>query len=226
MDMESAPPDRPLEIIVASFVAHALLLLAAAHAVPPLDDLETPAGAADQQYLLHVFTTASQDPEEDAPPVEGVTRIDPDDEERALSRCGEHRGGSMGDPAAEHTGFRYGVQGPADNPDPHLAQRVSSADAWDWQIGLSRPGGWGGDPGAPTVIWGRDDSLGTDAASARGNVWGEGLGAAAGSPGAGVGWRRLCETCGATGRGRDDGRTAPGGAVGTESAAMLARLPR
>ena len=55
-------------------------------------------------------------------------------------------------------------------------------------------------------------------------MWGEGYGVSAGSPGAGVGRKRLCETCGDEGRGawreREHRMTAGGGLTGTEAASL------
>ena len=42
-----------------------------------------------------------------------------------------------------------------------------------------------GDPDAPTAPWGRADSLGTDATSARGRLWGEKIAPAKGDGGGG-----------------------------------------
>ena len=52
-------------------------------------------------------------------------------------------------------------------------------------IGLLNSGA-GGDPNAPTAPWGRDDSLGNDAISARGNMWGDEIGDAFGAGGLGL----------------------------------------
>jgi hypothetical protein len=56
-------------------------------------------------------------------------------------------------------------------------------------------------------------------------MWGDEIGVAFGSPGAGIGRDELCDTCGDSGLGRhrdDDLPTAPGGATGTERAPRLA----
>ena len=52
-------------------------------------------------------------------------------------------------------------------------------------IGLLNTGG-GGDPNAPTAPWGREDSLGTDPLSARGNMWGDAIGDSFGAGGLGL----------------------------------------
>jgi hypothetical protein len=52
-------------------------------------------------------------------------------------------------------------------------------------IGLINVGG-GGDPNAPTAPWGREDSLGQDPLSARGNMWGDSIGDSFGAGGLGL----------------------------------------
>ncbi len=94
--------------------------------------------------------------------------------------------GSMGKPNTNLTGNRYGVQGPADNPDLHIARQAALRDAAEFgMIGLLNSGA-GGDPNAPTAPWGRDDSLGTDPLSARGNMWGNDIGESFGAGGLGL----------------------------------------
>ncbi|NUP07830.1 MAG: AgmX/PglI C-terminal domain-containing protein [Polyangiaceae bacterium] len=81
---------------------------------------------------------------------------------------------------------RYGVKGPADNPDPHIARQAALRDAAEFgMIGLLNSGA-GGDPDAPTAPWGRDDSLGNDPLSARGNMWGDAIGDSFGAGGLGL----------------------------------------
>jgi hypothetical protein len=65
-------------------------------------------------------------------------------------------------------------------------------------IGLLNSGA-GGDPDAPTAPWGRDDSLGTDPLSARGNMWGDSIGESFGA--GGLGLSGIGEGGGGTGEG-------------------------
>ena len=99
----------------------------------------------------------------------------------------------MGNPTTKATNKRYAVQGPKDNPDPHIARQAALREAMEFgMIGLLNTGA-AGDPNAPTAPWGRDTSLGTDDISARGNMWGDEIGDAfadageAEAAGAGVG---------------------------------------
>jgi len=57
---------------------------------------------------------------------------------------------------------RYGVQGPADNADPHAARQQALRESAEFgMIGLLNSGA-GGDPSAPTAPWGRDDAKPVD----------------------------------------------------------------
>lgn len=97
----------------------------------------------------------------------------------------------MGCPEGKRDG-RYGVMGPTDNPDPHLARVEAYRDATNW---LSFPWSVGpligidGDRNAPTAPFGRDDSLGTDAISAKGHLWGAEIAPAPGDRGLTPDWQ-------------------------------------
>ncbi len=89
--------------------------------------------------------------------------------------------GGMGAPSLAQTGQRFGVAGPADDPDPHIARAAALRDGAEFgMIGLLASGS-GGDPNAPTAPWGRDDSLGA------GPGFGVGHGGGAGSGLGGLG---------------------------------------
>jgi tetratricopeptide (TPR) repeat protein len=74
---------------------------------------------------------------------------------------------------------------PAPSASPEQA-RPDLRDAAEFgMIGLLNSGA-GGDPNAPTAPWGRDDSLGNDPMSARGNMWGDQIGSSFGAGGLGL----------------------------------------
>jgi hypothetical protein len=211
-----------------SCALHGGLLLAAAGSVPPLD--ETPLDFDRTVELVSFLPagTANAEPEEDEVRAVTAAESSPDGLERVDSRCDQTPGGSMGKPDAAHTHLHFGVQGPADNPDPHFARSTSSRGEWEYfSVSWARPldGWWGGELEAPVVFFGRDDSLGNDVRSARGNTWGDDLGAAFGSPGVGTGRRVLCDHCGGVGLGvgRWESGDSGGGTTGTESAAARLR---
>jgi Ca-activated chloride channel family protein len=94
--------------------------------------------------------------------------------------------GDTGGTPQKGSGNRYGVRGPADNADPHIARQAALRESAEFgMIGLLNAGA-GGDPNAPTAPWGRDDSLGNDPLSARGNTWGSEIGDADGQGGLGL----------------------------------------
>jgi hypothetical protein len=92
----------------------------------------------------------------------------------------------MGNPNTKDSGHKYGVQGPKDNADPHLAKQAALQEAAQFgMIGLISTMG-GGDPNAPTAPWGREESLGQDEKSARGNMFGDTIGDSFGAGGLGL----------------------------------------
>src|SRR5690606_22930733 len=116
-----------------------------------------------------------QAPEENADNKEGGTGTRAKGEE-----------GSMGKETSKDTNKRYAVQGPKDNPDPHIARQAALREAVEFgMIGLLNTGA-AGDPNAPTAPWGRETSLGMDDVSAMGNMWGDEIGDAYGAGGLGL----------------------------------------
>jgi hypothetical protein len=102
----------------------------------------------------------------------------------------------MGGYVSEADG-RYGVAGPADNADPHLARPVPGLGQQWWFDGnlgdptlvdpkppRARPGS-----SAPTAPFGRDTALATDPKNALGDMWGEELSDAWGENGLGLAGR-------------------------------------
>ena len=91
--------------------------------------------------------------------------------------------GGMGNPSSVELGHRRGIEGPLDNPDPHLARESALQQAAAFgMIGLLAADS-GGSPNALTAPWGREDSLGEDPKSALGNMWGDAIGDAVGAGG-------------------------------------------
>ncbi len=201
-----------------SLTGHALFLIAAALSAPSLHATEDDARTEEAIHMIHEALSAEA--EVDLAPHLDIAYRDANDRERVDSKCGAEDGGTSGDRTRPKAQGRYGVRGPADNPDPHVSREQNEALGSPYFPGLpSLRTSWGGDANAPTAPWGRDDSLGNDAASARAGMWGDEIAASLGSPGVGIGRRRLCETCGDSGRGveREVDFTAGGGATDTES---------
>jgi hypothetical protein len=168
-----------------SFLAHGGLIAAMAFFVPPLgltddEDLDKDALFLMQQYLK---AAAEREQEEKDPE---VVQDNSDNKEGGTGTRAKGEEGSMGNPTTKATNKRYAVQGPKDNPDPHIARQAALREAMEFgMIGLLNTGA-AGDPNAPTAPWGRDTSLGTDDISARGNMWGDEIGDAFGAGGLGL----------------------------------------
>jgi len=140
----------------------------------------------DQVRLIRQYLQAAAEKEQEAIETEQVAETNADNKEGGTGTRAKGEEGSMGNPNTRDTGKRYGVQGPADNPDPHIARQAALREAAEFgMIGLLNTGA-GGDPNAPTAPWGRETSLGNDPLSARGNMWGDSIGDAFGAGGLGL----------------------------------------
>lgn len=176
----------PLAFFGLSGAIHGGLLTAMFLFMPPLTNTEDGEMSADQQYLLQQMLNAAAEKELEEKETEQVTETNADNKEGGTGTRAKGEEGSMGNPTSSATNKRFAVKGPADNPDPHIARQAALRDATEFgMIGLLNSGA-GGDPDAPTAPWGRDDSSGTDALSARGNMWGDEIGDAYGAGGLGL----------------------------------------
>src|SRR6185436_13679047 len=162
------------------------MIAAMAFFVPPLgltDDEDVDKNAL---YLMQQFLNAAAERELEEKETEQVTEQDADNKEGGTGTRAKGEEGSMGKQDSKATNKRYAVQGPQDNPDPHIARQAALREAMEFgMIGLLNTGA-AGDPNAPTAPWGRDTSLGTDEVSAMGNMWGDEIGDAFGSGGLGL----------------------------------------
>lgn len=151
-----------------------------------------------------IKSDADEEEEQEKAPEE-VAESSADNKEGGTGTRAKGEEGSMGNPNAR--GSRFGVQGPAD--DSHMARQAALRDAAEFgMIGLMNAGA-GGDPNAPTAPWGRDDSLGSDPTSARGNMWGDGISDSFGGGGLGL------SGVGEGGGGRGEGEGIGLGTIGT-----------
>lgn len=161
-------------------------IAAMAFFVPPLgltDDEDVDKNAL---YLMQQFLNAAAERELEEKETEQVTEQDADNKEGGTGTRAKGEEGSMGKQDSKATNKRYAVQGPQDNPDPHIARQAALREAMEFgMIGLLNTGA-AGDPNAPTAPWGRDTSLGTDEVSAMGNMFGDEIGDAYGAGGLGL----------------------------------------
>lgn len=176
----------PLLYILGSFVAVVSFL--GVLAFWRVDDglVDEDGFSRDQVRLIRQYLQAAAEKEQEAIETEQVAETNADNKEGGTGTRAKGEEGSMGNPNTRDTGKRYGVQGPADNPDPHIARQAALREAAEFgMIGLLNTGA-GGDPNAPTAPWGRETSLGNDPLSARGNMWGDSIGDAFGAGGLGL----------------------------------------
>jgi hypothetical protein len=169
-----------------SMLVHTGLLAAMAFFMPPLGLTDDEGVSKDQLFLIQQYLQAAAEREMEQKETEQVSEDHPDNKEGGTGTRAKGEEGSMGNPNSRDANKRYGVAGPKDNPDPHIARSAALREAAEFgMIGLLNTGA-GGDPNAPTAPWGRDDSLGTDPISARGNMWGDSIGDAFGAGGLGL----------------------------------------
>lgn len=93
--------------------------------------------------------------------------------------------GQMGDKKAKKTNNKFGIEGPKDNQDPHMAREEAKEQAANAGIiGLLKQnvGAWN----SPTSPYGRDTALGNDPMSALGALMGDQIGANFGFGGLGL----------------------------------------
>jgi hypothetical protein len=171
--------------LVSSF-AHLALMGIFAFNMPPMGIDDVQEVGKDQFYLMQQYLNASAEREQEQKETEQVSTDKVDNKEGGTGTRAKGEEGSMGNQTSRDTNRRYGVAGPKDNQDPHIARSAALREAAEFgMIGLLNTGA-GGDPNAPTAPWGRDDSMVTDPISARGNMWGDSIGDAFGAGGLGL----------------------------------------
>lgn len=169
-----------------SFLLHVGIVASMAFFMPRMGNDDAEAIDRDQLLLMQKMLNAAAEREQEEKQTEQQPDQNADNKEGGTGTRAKGEEGSMGNPNTKDTNKRYGVQGPQDNADPHVARQAALKEAQEFgMIGLINVGG-GGDPNAPTAPWGRDDSLGNDPLSARGNMWGDAIGDAFGAGGLGL----------------------------------------
>ncbi len=161
-------------------------LAATAMFTPDLNGTSADDVSDEQRYLISHYLDSAAEKELEEKPTEEIAEATADNKEGGTGTRAKNEEGSMGNANSKLTGNKYGVAGPESNTDPHIARQAALRDAAEFgMIGLLNSGA-GGDPDAPTAAWGRDDSLGNDALSARGNMWGDAIGESFGAGGLGL----------------------------------------
>jgi hypothetical protein len=169
-----------------SFLLHMGIVASLAFFMPSMNGDDSEAIDRDQMLQMMKLLNAAAEREQEERETEQVADANADNKEGGTGTRAKGEEGSMGNPNTKDTGKKFGVQGPQDNADPHVARQAALREAAEFgMIGLLNIGG-GGDPNAPTAPWGRDDSLGNDPMSARGNMWGDSIGDSFGAGGLGL----------------------------------------
>ncbi len=169
-----------------SFLLHMGLVAVFAFFMPAMRGDDSEDIDRDQILMMQKLLNAAADRENEERKDQDVNEAQPDQKEGGTGTRAKGEEGSMGNPNTKDSGHKYGVQGPKDNPDPHLAKQAALAEAAQFgMIGLISTMG-GGDPNAPTAPWGREESSGSDEKSARGNMFGDTIGDSFGAGGLGL----------------------------------------
>ena len=169
-----------------SFLLHMGLVAVFAFFMPNMRGDDSEDIDRDQILMMQKLLNAAADREQEERQDQEVTETAPDQKEGGTGTRAKGEEGSMGNPNTKDSGHKYGVQGPKDNPDPHLAKQAALQEAAQFgMIGLISTMG-GGDPNAPTAPWGREESSGQDEKSARGNMFGDTIGDSFGAGGLGL----------------------------------------
>ncbi|HEY2513961.1 MAG TPA: AgmX/PglI C-terminal domain-containing protein [Polyangiaceae bacterium] len=169
-----------------SFLLHMGIVASLAFFMPHMSLDDSEAIDRDQVLMMQKYLDAAAEREEEEKETEQQPDANADNKEGGTGTRAKGEEGSMGNPNTQATGHKFGVQGPQDNADPHIARQAALREAAEFgMIGLLNTGA-GGDPNAPTAPWGREDSLGNDAMSARGNMWGDTIGDSFGAGGLGL----------------------------------------
>ncbi len=169
-----------------SFLMHVGILASLAFFMPSMGGDDDNAIDRDQLLKMQHLLNAQAEREQEERETEQQPDQNADQKEGGTGTRAKGEEGSMGNPNTNKTGMKYGVQGPQDNQDPHLARQAALKEAADFgMIGLLSSAA-GADPNAPTAPWGREDSLGNDPMSARGNMWGDAIGDSFGAGGLGL----------------------------------------
>jgi hypothetical protein len=168
-----------------SFLLHMGLVAVFAFFMPSMRGDDSEDLDRDQILMMQKLLNAAADREQEERQEE-TQEVSADQKEGGTGTRAKGEEGSMGNPNTKDSGHKYGVQGPKDNPDPHLAKMAALQEAAQFgMIGLISTMG-GGDPNAPTAPWGREESSGADEKSARGNMFGDTIGDSFGAGGLGL----------------------------------------
>lgn len=170
---------------VGSALVHGAFLAALAFMMPPLGASDAEGIDDEQQYRLMQAIQALADSEKERREETSDDATSPAREDGGSGKRAQAEEGKMGSEVSTAQNRRFALKGDAKNRDLMLPREVALQEARDFgMIGLLRDLG-GADPNAPVAPWG-DQMVGNEALSARGTMWGETIGDAAGAGGLGL----------------------------------------
>jgi hypothetical protein len=184
-----------------SFTAHALVLFLVFSVPPDAKSLSLDLFNTDNKFVKFLIKPPEQKQDE----VPEWLKKKKDDEQGGKGQKHKGEEGKMGSKKSKKKTGLYGLKGPKENPDPHLAKRLAENAAQNAGVlGLLKSSS-----GSHIAsIFGRDSALGTDAEDALGGLIGNQIGEAYGVGGLGL-----------VGTGRGGGGTGEGtiglGTLGT-----------
>ena len=221
-----------------SATLHASFVAALAFFTPALGLTDDEGLDQRRMYLMQQYLEAAAEREkvEDRTPSGETTAA----EEGGTGKRSQGEEGAMGTPTTSAKNRRYAIKGDAAPEQQQLSRHAALEYAATFgMVALLR-----GDPNAPTAPWGRDETIGSDALSARGNLWGAEISEAFGAGGLGI--SGIGEGSGGHGEGIGVGDLGPfghgagpgkgfgfgpgdggiGNSMGRQSGTHVARAPR
>src|SRR5690606_32275376 len=107
--------------------------------------------SVERLYLIQQYLRSAAEREQQERPATETSDQRPDDREGGTGTRSPGEEGEMGNSVSPAKNRRYGVAGPKDNPEPHVAREAVLAEARTWGIIGILTGGTQGDPLAPTA---------------------------------------------------------------------------
>ena len=165
------PPDTDWASLVYtgfSFLVHAVFMFLVYFIPPDPQSLSLDMLAEDNRFVRYILEPPEIQQEEIEDWVNQQDNQDDDQGGKGKRHKGEE--GQMGRQDAKKSDNRFGIKGPADNPDPHMARERAKEYAASGGILAALQSN------APTSPFGRDSALGNDPESALGALMGNQVG--------------------------------------------------
>ncbi len=166
-----APDWRPIMYIGGSLLFSVILLLTFYFLPPSPASLSLDLLNADSRLVQYLMEPPATEEEEEP---EWLQNAD-DDNEGGQGKRHKDEEGQMGKEESKKTTNKYGIEGPEDNEDPHMAREEAREQARNAGI-LGTLRAMSGSWNSPTSPYGQDTALGNDPMSALGALMGDQIG--------------------------------------------------